>query len=63
MLAFKLGLLKEGWNFRQRLPVGCFGLADQVARLALVLASDLASYVHGGPISGSFLASWIVIFN
>ena len=59
LLSFKFGLLKDGWNFRQRLPAGRFGLADEVARMALVLASDLASYVHGAviPIDGGFLAA------
>lgn len=59
ILSFEFGLLKTGWNFRQRLPAGRFGLADEVARMALVLASDLASYVHGAviPIDGGFLAA------
>ncbi len=59
ILKMKLGLLKTGFEFRQRLPIGRFGSADEVARIALVLASDLASYVHGAaiPIDGGFLAA------
>lgn len=56
---FKLGLLKTGIEFKQRLPIGRMGQPDEVARMALVLASDLASYVHGAaiPIDGGFLAA------
>jgi NAD(P)-dependent dehydrogenase (short-subunit alcohol dehydrogenase family) len=55
----KLGLIKAGIEFKQRLPVGRLGQPDEVARIALVLASDLASYVHGTtiPIDGGFLAA------
>lgn len=55
----KLGLLKAGIEFRQRLPMGRLGKPDEVARMALVLASDLSSYVHGAaiPIDGGFLAA------
>lgn len=55
----KLGLIKAGIEFKQRLPVGRLGQPDEVARIALVLASDLASYVHGAtiPIDGGFLAA------
>lgn len=55
----KLGLLKTGIEFRQRLPMGRLGKPDEVARMALVLASDLSSYVHGAaiPIDGGFLAA------
>lgn len=55
----KLGLLKTGYDYQQRLPMGRFGQPDEVARIALVLASDLASYVHGSaiPVDGGFLAA------
>ena len=45
--------------FQQRLPIGRPGQPDEVARMALVLASDLASYVHGAtiPIDGGFLSA------
>jgi len=52
-------LLKTGYIFKQRLPVGRMGQPDEVARMALVLASDLASYVHGAaiPVDGGFLSA------
>ena len=55
----KLDLLKTGLEFRRRLPAGRFGQADEVARMAVVLASDLSSYVHGTaiPVDGGFLSA------
>lgn len=55
----KLDLLKTGITFWQRLPVGRLGQPDEVARLVVVLASDLATYVHGAviPVDGGFLAA------
>ena len=54
-----LGLFSDAYNFRQRIPAGRFGDADEVARMVVVLASDLASYVHGAllPVDGGFLSS------
>lgn len=59
ILQFKFDLLLTGVDFARRLPVGRPGQPDEVARMALVLASDLASYVHGAaiPIDGGFLAA------
>jgi NAD(P)-dependent dehydrogenase (short-subunit alcohol dehydrogenase family) len=59
VLQLKMGLLKTGWDFRQRLPAARFGLPDEVARMTLVLACDLASYVHGAAIhvDGGFLSA------
>ncbi|MCC6499810.1 MAG: SDR family oxidoreductase [Anaerolineales bacterium] len=59
ILRFRFDLLKTGFAFQQRLPIGRPGKPDEVARMALVLASDLASYVHGAtiPIDGGFLAA------
>lgn len=59
ILKFRLGLLKTGIEFRQRLPIGRAGQPDEAARIALVLASDLASYVHGAaiPVDGGFLSA------
>ena len=56
---FKLSLLKSGLEFKLRLPLGRAGQADEVARIALVLASDLSSYVHGAliPVDGGFLSA------
>lgn len=55
----KVGLVKTAWDFMQRLPLGRFGLPEEVAGVALFLASDLASYVHGAaiPVDGGFLSA------
>ena len=52
-------LIKTGLHFERRLALGRWGEADEVARVALFLASDLASYVQGAaiPVDGGFLAS------
>ena len=59
VLKLKLDLLKTGVQFMQRLPAGRMGQPDEVARIALVLASDLASYMHGAaiPVDGGFLSA------
>ena len=56
---FNFGLLKTGIEFKQRLPIGRMGRPDEVARMAVVLASELASYVQGAiiPVDGGFLAA------
>lgn len=56
---FKLSLIKTGIEFKARLPLNRGGQPDEVARIALVLASDLASYVHGAliPVDGGFLSA------
>jgi len=58
-LQMKLGLLKVAYDFHQRLPIGRAGQPDEVARIALVLATELASYVHGGVIvvDGGFMSA------
>ncbi len=55
----KLGLLETGLKFKLRLPLNRGGQPDEVARIALVLASDLSSYVHGAliPVDGGFLSA------
>ena len=55
----KVGLLKTGLEFKWRLPLGRGGQPDEVARIALVLASDLSSYVTGAliPVDGGFLSA------
>jgi NAD(P)-dependent dehydrogenase (short-subunit alcohol dehydrogenase family) len=56
---FKFSLLKTGLDFKARLPMNRGGQPDEVARIALFLASDLASYVHGAllPVDGGFLSA------
>jgi len=56
---FKVGLLKTGVQFATRLPLRRGGQPDEVARIAVVLASDLSSYVHGAliPVDGGFLSA------
>ncbi len=46
-------------NFNARLPMGRFGDPDEVARVILFLASDLASYVNGAVVTvdGGFLST------
>ena len=55
----KLGLIKSGLEFKARLPLGRGGQPDEVARMIVVLASDLSSYVHGAliPVDGGFLSA------
>jgi NAD(P)-dependent dehydrogenase (short-subunit alcohol dehydrogenase family) len=52
-------LMKTGYRFGTRLSLGRWGLPDEVATVALFLASDLASYVQGTviPVDGGFLSS------
>jgi 3-oxoacyl-[acyl-carrier protein] reductase len=59
VLRFKFDLLKTGVEFSQRLPIMRPGQPDEVACIALVLACDLSTYVHGAtiPIDGGFLAA------
>ncbi len=59
LLRLQLNLVKAGIAFRQRLPLGRLGQPDEVARMVLVLVSDLASYVHGTaiPVDGGFLSA------
>jgi len=56
---FKMGPLKTGVELAMRLPLRRGGQPDEVARIALVLASDLSSYVHGAliPVDGGFLSA------
>jgi len=55
----KFKLLKTGYNFKQRLPLGRWGEADEVAKVVLFLSSGLASYVNGAliPVDGGFLSA------
>ncbi len=55
----RFDLLKTGYLFHARLALGRWGRPDEVARVALFLASDLSSYVQGAliPVDGGFLSS------
>ena len=59
LLRFRFGLIRTAIDFRRRLPIGRMGNPDEVARMVLVLASDLSSYVHGAavPVDGGFLSA------
>jgi len=56
---FDTDLIKTGIGFKMRLPLNRGGQADEVARIALVLATDLSSYVQGAliPVDGGFLSA------
>ena len=58
-LKFNVGIIKSGLEYRQRLPMGRLGQPDEIARMALVLAHDLSSYVHGTlvAVDGGFLSA------
>ena len=53
------GLLKDGYHFSSRLSLGRMGDPDEIARMILVLASDMSSYMNGAlvPVDGGFLSS------
>ena len=55
----KVKLIKTGYDFQNRLALGRWGNPDEVAKVALFLCSDLASYVQRAmlPVDGGFLSS------
>ncbi len=59
LLKLKTDIIKTGIEFSRRLPMGRMGDPDEVARVILFLASDLASYVNGAaiPVDGGFLSA------
>ena len=52
-------MIKLGIEFKSRLPIGRFGDPDEVARVIVFLASDMASYITGAliPVDGGFLSA------
>ncbi len=59
VLKLRVELIKSAAAFMSRLPLGRFGEPDEVARIVLVLASDLASYMTGAivVVDGGFLST------
>ena len=59
VIKLKFDLIKTGLDFRSRLPLGRAGQPDEVARVALFLASGLSSYMSGAVIAvdGGFLSA------
>jgi len=58
-MKFKFSVVKTGIEYSMRTPQGRLGKPDEIARMALVLASDLSSYVNGTLIvvDGGFLSA------
>lgn len=54
----QLRLIRTGIDFNARLTLGRWGKPDEVAKVILFLASDMASYVQGAmiPVDGGFLS-------
>jgi 3-oxoacyl-[acyl-carrier protein] reductase len=59
VMKFKLNVVRSGIEYGMRTPLGRLGKPDEIARMALVLASDLSSYVNGTLIvvDGGFLSA------
>ena len=58
-LKLKLSLVKSGIEYNMRTPLNRLGKPDEIARMALVLATELSSYVEGALIvvDGGFLSA------
>lgn len=58
-MKLKFNIAKSGIEYDMRTPLGILGKPDEVARMALVLATDLSSYVNGTLIAvdGGFLSA------
>ena len=58
-LKFNTNIVKSGIEYNIRTPLGRMGQPDEVARMALVLASDLSSYMNGTlvVVDGGFLSA------
>jgi NAD(P)-dependent dehydrogenase (short-subunit alcohol dehydrogenase family) len=58
-IKFKFGIVRSGIEYNLRTPLRRLGKPDEIARMALVLASDLSSYVHGAlvVVDGGFLSA------
>jgi NAD(P)-dependent dehydrogenase (short-subunit alcohol dehydrogenase family) len=58
-MKFKTNIVKSGIEYGMRTPLGRMGRPDEIARMALVLASDLSSYMNGTlvVVDGGFLSA------
>jgi len=58
-IRFNAGIVKSGIEYNMRNPLGRMGQPDEVARMALVLACDLSSYISGTlvVVDGGFLSA------
>ncbi len=58
-LKFKPSIVKTGIEYGLRTPLGRMGAPDEIARMALVLASDFSSYMQGSlvVVDGGFLSA------
>ncbi len=58
-LRLNMSIVKSGIEYNMRNPLGRMGQPDEVARIALVLASDLSSYMNGTlvAVDGGFLSA------
>jgi NAD(P)-dependent dehydrogenase (short-subunit alcohol dehydrogenase family) len=59
ILKMHFGVVSDGMKFMTRLPLGRVGDADEVARIIVVLSSEMSSYVTGAviPVDGGFLSA------
>ena len=58
-MRLKSNLVMLGIEYKMRTPLGRMGKPDEIARMALVLASDVSSYVNGAlvVVDGGFLSA------
>lgn len=56
---FQVKLISDGYNFFQRIPAGRLGEPDEIARMVLIMCSEMSSYMHGAlvPVDGGFLSA------
>lgn len=59
VMKLKLNVIKSGIEYNMRTPMSRLGKPDEIARMALALATDLSSYVNGTLIvvDGGFLSA------
>ena len=58
-MRFKASIIRSGIEYGMRTPLNRMGQPDEVARVALVLATDLSSYMNGAlvVVDGGFLSA------